>query len=282
MKLLLIKHEELVGKISQKIIEANNIMREEIFQQVLSYEGPFCDVLRRNAEVARTKDLPLCQDTGFVEFFIFIPFNAIFERPIQESCDEAVKKVYSSKPYRHSIVTDPLYERKNTRTNTPSICHIFHWDEEKVQIRLLIKGGGSENLTTLFMLSPTAGEEELMGKIIEHVARHGSKGCPPLRVGVGVGGSADKAMLLSRLALTYSLSDVNPDPRYESLERRISEKLNQLRIGFQGLGVGPTIFSVHVLQAPTHIANLPVAVSFDCYLSRIGVVEVEPVRIESR
>ncbi|KUK03817.1 MAG: Fumarase alpha subunit [Thermotoga sp. 50_1627] len=282
METLLIRHEELVEKISQKIVEANNIMREEIFRQLLSYEGPFCDVLRRNAEVAKTKGLPLCQDTGFIEFFIFTPFNAIFQRPVQESCDEAVMKVYSSRPYRHSVVSDPLYERRNTRTNTPSICHIFHWGENRLQIRLLIKGGGSENLTTLFMLPPTADDEELLERITEHVARHGSKGCPPLRVGVGVGGSADKAMLLSRLALTYSLNEVNPDPRYELLERRISEKLNQLRIGFQGLGVGPTVFSVHILQAPTHIANLPVAVSFDCYLSRIGVMEVEPVRIESR
>ncbi|WP_448517420.1 fumarate hydratase [Pseudothermotoga sp.] len=282
MKLLLVKHEELVEKISQKIIEANNIMREEIVRQLFSYDGPFSEVLRRNAEVARTKDLPLCQDTGFVEFFIFVPFNAIFERPIQESCDEAVKKVYSSKPYRYSIVNDPLYERKNTRTNTPSICHIFHWGEEKVQIRLLIKGGGSENLTTLFMLSPTAGEEELMGKITKHVARHGSKGCPPLRVGVGIGGSADKAMVLSRLALTYSFSERNLDPRYGLLEEKILQNLNSLRIGFQGLGIGPTVFSVRILHAPTHIANLPVAVSFDCYLSRIGVMEVEPVRIESR
>lgn len=281
MKPSLVSHEEVVERISRKLIEANNILRQEILQQLLSYDGPFSDVLRHNAEVAKSKDLPLCQDTGFVEFFIFTPPNVVFEKPIQEICDEAVFKAYSSKPYRFSIVSDPLYQRKNTQTNTPSICHIFHWNQEKVQIRFLIKGGGSENLTTLFMLSPTSTEEEFIDKLIAHVCMHGSKSCPPLRIGVGIGGSADKALLLSKLALTYAFDEEIPYPRYVELEEKALKKLNELKIGFQGLGIGSTAFSVRILHFPVHIANLPVAVSFDCYLSRMGVVEFEPVRIES-
>lgn len=282
MKLFLVKHEELVEKISQKIIEANSVMREEVKRRIDQYKGPFHEILRKNAEVAKMKDLPLCQDTGFVEFFIFVPHNVVFEKPLQQSCDEAVLKVYSSKPYRYSIVSDPLYDRKNTRTNTPSICHIFQWSESKLQIRFLIKGGGSENLTTLFMMNPTINEEELLDKVIDHVARHGSKSCPPLRLGIGIGGSADKALLLSKLALTYGFNEKNNDERYAELEEKMLQRLNRLRIGFQGLGIGPSVFSVRILYAPTHIANLPVAVSFDCYLSRIGVVEIEPVCTEDR
>lgn len=282
MKILHFDCDTMVQRISEQLTIVNTTMAEDVLRHVEMYNGPFCEVIKRNVVVAKERDLPLCQDTGFVEFFVFAHPSSVFEKSIQCICDESVRKAYISKPYRFSLVNDPLYDRKNTQDNTPSVCHLFHWDEEKLQVRFLIKGGGSENLTRLFMLSPGSSEDDLVRLLVEHVSHHGFNSCPPVRIGVGIGGSADKAMVLSRLALTYGLNERNEDPRYTDLEKRILNELNKLRIGFQGLGVGPTSLSVRILYAPTHIANLPVAVSFDCYLSRRGVVKIEPVTLESR
>ncbi|MCS7175193.1 fumarate hydratase [Pseudothermotoga sp.] len=282
MKVFYFDCSNVIEKISEHLAMANSILTKDVLEHVETYEGPFCEVIKRNVKVAKEKDLPLCQDTGFVEFFVFIPFNSVFDRPLQDICDEAVRKTYLLKPYRFSLVNDPLYERKNTQDNTPSVCHLFHWNEEKLQVRFLVKGGGSENLSRLFMLPPGSSEDDLVEILVKHVSDHGFNSCPPVRVGVGIGGSSDKAMLLSKLALTYNLNERNSNSRYATLEQRILDELNKLKIGFQGLGVGPTALTVHVLYAPTHIANLPVAVSFDCYLSRKGVVEIEPDAIESR
>lgn len=282
MKILYFDCDTLVQRISKQLTIANSIMAEDVLKYIETYEGPFCEIIRRNVTVSREKDLPLCQDTGFVEFFVFAHPSSVFEKPIQYICDEAVRKAYISKPYRFSLVNDPLYDRKNTQDNTPSVCHLFHWDEEKLQIRFLIKGGGSENLTRLFMLPPGSSEGDLVKLLVEHISYHGFNSCPPVRIGLGIGGSADKAMVLSRLALTYNLNERSKDPRYANLEQHILNELNKLKIGFQGLGAGPTALSVRILYAPTHIANLPVAVSIDCYLSRRGVVEIEPVTLESR
>lgn len=282
MRILYFDCDTMVQRISKQLTIANSVMAEDVLKYVETYEGPFCEIIRRNVKVSREKDLPLCQDTGFVEFFVFAHPSSVFEKPIQCICDESVRKAYISKPYRFSLVSDPLYDRKNTQDNTPSICHLFHWDKEKLQVRFLIKGGGSENLTRLFMLSPGSGENDLVRLLVEHVSHHGFNSCPPVRVGVGIGGSADKAILLSKLALTYGSDEENPDTRYRALEQYILNELNKLKIGFQGLGTGPTALSVRILYAPTHIANLPVAISMDCYLSRRGVVEIEPVTLEGR
>ncbi|MEJ5228982.1 MAG: fumarate hydratase [Pseudothermotoga sp.] len=276
MKIAIVDAKKLEEKLIQQLQKANTVINDYVKTQIQFYEGPFSDVLKRNIMVAEETGLPLCQDTGMVEFFVFMGYNIVFTEPLEETLNNAVKKVYSSNPFRFSVVRDPVYERKNTFDNTPAVVHIFQTQREDVEVRFLVKGGGSENLTKLFMASPSADLQEITELIVNHIKEHGAKGCPPLKVGIGIGGSADKAVVLSKLALTRSFDEPNADSRYAQLEKEIHRRLNELKIGFQGLFVGPTVYSVHVEYAPTHIANLPIAVSVDCYLCRKGVVRIEP------
>src|SRR5690606_14403455 len=152
--------------------------------------------------------------------------------------------------------------------NTPPIIHIFQTKGNNLEIRFLIKGGGSENLSRLYMLRPSSNIEDFKRVIIEHIKENGAKGCPPLHVGIGVGGTSDEAIVLSKLALTKNFKERNIESRYASLEIELIKRLNELKIGFQGLGKGVSVFSVHIEAFPTHIATLPVGISTDCYLCR--------------
>lgn len=281
MRILIVNSDEIQERLTEQLFYANTSVSEFVKEQVEKYDGPFNDVLKRNIVVAQQTGLPLCQDTGMIEFFVFKGYNVVFTQPIDEILNKVVRRVYTKNPFRYSVVKDPIFERKNTFDNTPAIVHTFITNQEHVQIRFLIKGGGSENLTKLFMLNPSARIDEIIDVVVNHVKEHGAKGCPPLNVGMGIGGSSDKAVVLSKLALTREPNEQNEDARYAELEKVILNKLNQLKIGFQGLFSGITAYSVHIEHAPTHIANLPVAISFDCYLCRKGVINVEPKRIEN-
>ncbi len=276
MKIAIVDAKRLEEKLIQQLQRVNTKTNDFVTTQVNTYEGPFSDVLKRNITVAEQTGLPLCQDTGMVEFFAFVGYNIVFTEPLDELLNNAVKKVYSSNPFRYSVVSDPIYERKNTHDNTPAVVHLFHTQRKDVEVRFLVKGGGSENLTKLFMANPSADVHEIIELVVNHIKEHGAKGCPPLNVGIGIGGSADKAVVLSKLALTKCFNETNADSRYAQLENEICRRLNELKIGFQGLFAGPTVYSVHVEYAPTHIANLPIAISVDCYLCRKGVVRIEP------
>ena len=262
-------------KLKEAIVEANVSMNEEVRRVVEKYTGPFNEALKGNISVAQEEGLPLCQDTGMLEFFVFQGHNVRIDQPIESIINEAVEEVYLENPFRFSIVSDPLFSRKNTGNNVPAVVHVMPVEGSVLDIRFLVKGGGSENLSRLYMLSPGADTDEVKARIIEHVKNNGAMACPPLHVGIGVGGSSDKAMLLSKLALIKDLHERNADPRYARLEEELLEELNGLRIGFQGLGTGPTVLSVHIEWFPTHIATLPLAVSVDCYLCRKGRILLE-------
>lgn len=281
MRILFVDSNKIQEKLAQELFRANTSVDKFVKKQIEEYNGPFSDVLKRNIIVAQQTGLPLCQDTGMVEFFVFVGYNVVFTQPLEDTLNEVVRQVYMRNPFRYSVVKDPIFERKNTFDNTPAVVHTFITDRENVQIRFLVKGGGSENLTRLFMLNPSARTDEIVDVIVGHIKEHGAKGCPPLSVGVGIGGSSDKAFILSKLALTRQVDEKNADPRYAELEKVITERLNELKIGFQGLFSSITVYSVHIEHAPTHIANLPLAISVDCYLCRKGVVDFEPERIEN-
>jgi len=267
--------ENLKEMIKQAIINANTQISEEIKPFIDQYNGPFSNVIKDNYRISRSTGLPLCQDTGMVEFFCFLGVNFHLKRPLQVILDEAVSEVYSVSPYRYSTVDDPLFGRKNRLDNTPAVVHIICCAGGRLDIRFLIKGGGSENLSRLFMLSPSAAKEDVANRVVEHIAESGARSCPPLKVGIGLGGTSEKAMVLSKLALTSSIYKHHQDPHYASLEEEIKERINSLNIGFQGLGSSITCYSTHILTHPTHIATLPLAVSVDCYLCRTGSVTFE-------
>ncbi|MGB4375593.1 MAG: fumarate hydratase [Defluviitoga tunisiensis] len=266
---------EIMEKLSKSLVEKNCVINDEVKSFVDGYNGPFCEVLKENYKIAQTEGIPLCQDTGIVEFFVFIGHEVRVEEPLVEILNEVVEIVYSQSPFRYSVVRDPLFERKNTQNNTPPIIHIFQTKGNNLEIRFLIKGGGSENLSRLYMLRPSSNIEDFKRVIIEHIKENGAKGCPPLHVGIGVGGTSDEAMILSKLALTKNFKERNIESRYASLEIELIKRLNELKIGFQGLGKGVSVFSVHIEAFPTHIATLPVGISTDCYLCRKGVIDIE-------
>lgn len=273
----MIKSVEIEEILNKKIIEANTIVSEKTYSHLKNYGGPFADVLKENIEVAKRTGLPLCQDTGVVEFFVFLGNEVILEEPIDSILDRVVEKVYVNEPYRYSLVNDPVFKRRNTKKNTPPVVHLFHVKGKTIQIRFIIKGGGSENLSALFMIPPSSSPEVIVNKIVEHIRENGARGCPPLKIGIGIGGTSEKAMVLSKLSLTLSEEERTHDKDYINMENIILERINNLKIGYQGLGIGKSAYSVRILHAPTHIATLPVAISVDCYLDRGGRIELENI-----
>lgn len=261
--------------LTTEIKKANEIINDEAKIFIDDYEGPFSEEIKNNILIAESKGLPLCQDTGIIEFFVFLPkfFNISFD--IEKLLNDVVLYVYKNNFYRYSTVKDPLFERVNLGNNSPSIVHYMFHDKKFIEIRFLVKGGGSENLSALFMLKPTSSKEDIKKIICDYIKNNGMRGCPPLNIGIGIGGSSDKAVVLSKLALTYDFNNRNDNIFYSDFEKELIEDLNDLKIGFQGLGSGRSVYSVHINYFPTHIAVLPLAISIDCYLVRKGCVRVE-------
>jgi len=269
-----VKSEEVMNKLEDKLLEANISLNPEVIRILENYSNlEIVKFLLQNAEISSIEKLPLCQDTGIVEFFVEIGNEVVLEENISSILNKAVERTYKNFYFRYSVVSDPLFERKNTFSNTPCIINLDHVPGNGLKISFLIKGGGSENLTTLKMFSPSASEKDIEEFVVQHIRLNGGKACPPLHIGIGIGGTAEKALLLSKKALLKSFGERNKDTRYRELEERLFEKLNNLAIGFQALKTGPTIFSVNIEAFPTHIATLPVAISVNCYLCRKGVVE---------
>jgi len=233
----------------------------------------FSEVLRENVSVARETGMPLCQDTGMVVFFVERGSQLQLEFSLYDVLQRVVKEVYAHNPFRFSTVADPLFARENSGDNLPAVVHERVLNGTELSIHFLIKGGGSENLSKLWMMRPGDGEQGLVDAVKQHLYQVGAAGCPPLHVGIGVGGTAEDAMEMSKRALLLDPSQTNPDPRYAALEKRLEREIEQLHLGVQGLGSGPSCLGVHVLQAPTHIATLPVGLSADCFLLRKGSVQ---------
>lgn len=265
----------IIETLKKELIKANTVINSEVLKVLERYSSnDLVKFLLKNAEIASKNKLPLCQDTGVVEFFVELGNEVILEdlEDIESILNKAVSEVYEQNYFRYSLVSDPLFERENTFSNTPSVVNIEHVPGAELKISFLIKGGGSENLTVLKMFEPSASKDDIIKFIVEHIKNNGSKACPPLQIGIGIGGTAEKALTLSKKALLRSFNERNKNILYRNLEIQILEELNKLKIGFQGLGFGPSILSVNIEYFPTHIATLPVALSVNCYLCRKGVV----------
>jgi len=267
--------DDITRKLTEEIKKANEIINYRSENFIKNYTGPFDSEIRENIKIAREKQLPLCQDTGMIEFFVFLPKNINIDFDIEDMLNRSVYNAYKENYYRYSTVKDPLFERVNSKDNCPPVIHYMFHDKKNLEIKFLVKGGGSENLTSLFMLKPSSDKETVKKTIIDYIKENGARGCPPLNIGIGIGGTSDKALMLSKLALTYDFDERNEKREYAEFETELTEELNRLKIGFQGLGRGISVYSVHIKQYPTHIAILPVAVSVDCYLVRKGSVTLE-------
>lgn len=224
--------------------------------------------LIQNADLAAQKNIPLCQDTGMVILFIEIGQNVLFiDGDLNESIQQGVRRGYQDHYLRKSVVSDPIH-RKNTNDNTPAIIHYDIVPGNQVKISFISKGFGSENMSRLKMLIPADGIDGIRQFVLETVSIAASNPCPPIIVGIGIGGTLEKAAQLSKKALLRPIHDIHPDIFYRQLESELIEQINHLGIGPQGLGGNITALAVKILSFPTHIAGLPVSVNINCHASR--------------
>jgi fumarate hydratase subunit alpha len=225
-------------------------------------------ILKDNAELARTKRIPYCQDTGMVVCFVELGQDVhVTGGGLEDAINEGVRQGYKEGYLRASIVRSP-FDRVNTGDNTPAVIHVEVAPGATLKIMIMAKGGGCENRSKYTMLTPAAGAPAVKDFIIECVKTAGPDACPPLILGVGIGGTFEKSAILSKKALFRELGSPNPDDTLDALERELLERANRLGIGPQGYGGDTTSLGVHVLSYPCHITSLPVAVTIECHAHR--------------
>ncbi len=255
----------LAGDVCQRIRECSREEENERARGILSK-------IEENIRIAGEENIPLCQDTGLACVFLEIGQEVFLEGgDLTEAVNEGVRKGYEEGYLRKSVVADPLL-RKNTGDNTPASLHVSIVPGDRVKVTVAPKGFGSENMSQIKMLPPSAGEEGVKDFIVGVVREAGGNPCPPIVVGVGIGGTFDTAPLLAKKALLLPMDESNPNPFYKEMEKELLGRINALDIGPQGLGGKTTALAVKILTAPTHIAGLPVAVNINCHVARHGVV----------
>ena len=265
---------ELEYTVSDKISHAYRVEKSEKTKNLLKH-------IIDNCSIAKTQNLPMCQDTGMLEIFVrigtdvFLDFSDTKFKDIYEFLDSIVEEAYRDGYFRKSVVS--ALTRKNTKTNTPSVVHIEYFPGDKLEIYVVPKGFGCENMSTLKMFNPTALSSEIVDFIIERVKNAGPNPCPPMFLGIGIGGTSEKAMILAKKAqfgLIEIDSDVDEKKIIEEMKNEIIRRANELNIGVFGLGGNWTVLDVNINVLPTHIAGLPVAVSFSCWCNRYKKVVI--------
>ena len=271
-----IQAEEITRNIKEMCIEANHFLSPDmrrVFENAVSEEKSplgrqILGQLQENLQIAGEDMIPICQDTGMAVIFLRIGQDVHIEGgSLREAVDEGVRQGYTEGYLRKSVVGDPL-ERVNTKDNTPAVLHTEIVDGGQIEITVAPKGFGSENMSRIFMLKPADGIEGVKEAILTAVRDAGPNACPPMVVGVGIGGTFEKCALMAKHALTRDLSEKSPVPYVRELEREMLEKINGLGIGPGGLGGTVTALAVNIETYPTHIAGLPVAVNICCHVNR--------------
>lgn len=269
--------DEIVTAVKKLFLDAVRILPEDVceaFEKTAALEeSPLgkmvIEKLLENKDVAKKEDLALCQDTGFSVIFVEWGEKVHFEgENLVDAINEGVRQAYKEGYFRKSIVNDPVFDRKNTGDNTPAVINFEFIPGENVKIIAAPKGGGSENMSVLKMLKPADGLEGVKKAVIEAVENAGGNPCPPVIVGVGIGGTAEKATLLAKKAVLRRLGEHNGDKRYAELETELLNEINKLGIGPMGFGGTVTALAVNIEYFPCHIASLPVAVNIQCNSAR--------------
>ena len=222
-----------------------------------------------NDKLARFEKIAICQDTGMTVVFIEIgQAVSIIDQDLNTAINEGVRQAYAEGYLRKSVVKDPLFDRSNTKDNTPAVIHTEIVPGDQIRIEVMPKGFGSENMSTIKMFAPSVGIEGVKQFIIDTVEKAGPNACPPMIVGVGIGGTFEKAALIAKKAVLRGVDHPNPNPDYAKLEEELIHKINKLGIGPAGLGGSATALSVNIESYPTHIASIPVAINISCHASR--------------
>lgn len=272
----IVNSNDIVNTVRDMCISANCHLNNDIRRALeRSIKTEKSDISRgvlenliKNADIAHNKEVPICQDTGMAVFFIEIGNEVFIEGDtVTEAINKGVALGYTEGYLRKSVVCNPL-DRVNTGDNTPAVIYFDFVKGDKIKITFAPKGFGSENKGGIKMLNPSDGVDGVIDFVIETVRKAGANPCPPMVVGVGIGGTMDKAAVLSKKALTRDIEIRNENPFYSDLEKKLLDKINKLGIGPQGMGGTTTALSVNIETFPTHIAGLPVAVNINCHATR--------------
>ena len=278
-----IKADEITKIVKNLCMETNYYLPEDILDHLkkgLKKEtSPLgkktIEIMLKNAEIAAREKIPLCQDTGIVVVFVEVGQEVVIVNgDLEKAINEGVRQGYMEGYLRKSVVSDPLFERKNTNNNTPPVIYTRIVSGNRLKITLLPKGAGSENMSKIAMLKPSDGIKGVKEFIIQTVKEAGPNPCPPVIVGVGIGGSFEKCAFLAKKALLRKIGEHNTDERYARLERELIKEINNLGIGPQGFGGKITALAVNIEYFPCHIASLPVAVNLQCWVSRHKQIEI--------
>ncbi len=272
-----IKASEITKTVARLCQEANFVLGEDVLsalkQAQKTEQSPLgkevLSQLIENARIAREERLPLCQDCGTAVVFLEIGQEAhITGGDINAAVEEGVRQGYAEGYLRKAMASQPFSSRINTRDNTPPVIHAEIVAGDKLKIMVMPKGGGAENMSRLAMLLPNHGREGIIELVVKTVDDAGGNSCPPLIIGLGIGGTAEKAMLMAKKALLRKVAEPNPDPEIAQLEKEVLARVNALGIGPMGFGGTTTAMAVHAEVMPTHIVSLPVAVNLQCHSAR--------------
>lgn len=226
------------------------------------------DQITENATIAKTEQAPMCQDTGFAVLFVEIGQDVhVTGGTVADALNEGIRQGYDQGYLRKSVLSDPI-ERKNTGDNTPAVIHYDIVPGDKIKVTIAPKGGGSENMSEVRMMKPSDGLQGVKDFVIERVKKSGGNPCPPVIVGVGIGGTFEKCAMLAKKSLLRDVGDRHPNKFYADLELELLEMVNKTGVGPQGLGGTTTALDVHIEVFPCHIASLPVAVNTQCHAAR--------------
>lgn len=282
LKLREINVKDVIKAVRKLCIDANYYINEDIKNRLKdAYDNEpwpiakdILDKIIQNDEIAAKEDMPMCQDTGMACVFVEIGQEVhIIGGKLEDAVNQGVREGYGDGYLRKSVVKDPL-RRVNTGDNTPALIYYNIVSGNKLRILVAPKGFGSENMSQIKMLKPSDGEEGVKNFVLEVVKKAGPNPCPPIVVGVGIGGSFDKSAYLAKKALTRSTDIRNKDPFYEGMEKELLERINSLGIGPSGFGGKTTALAVNIEVLPTHIAGLPVAVNINCHATRHVEIEL--------
>lgn len=271
-----IKQEDIIQAVKTLCIETNyqlpQDVRNAIDQASQIEDGQLAkqtlSILKENAKMAQSLSVPICQDTGMACLFVEIGQDVHVQGSLQDALQEGVRQGYQEGYLRKSVVDDPVFDRSNTKDNTPALIRYEIVEGDKLKIIVAPKGFGSENMSQVKMLKPSDGVEGIKDFVLKVVEEAGPNACPPMVIGVGIGGSFDYVTYLAKKAMLRDIGTHHNDLRYQQLEEELLEKINQLGIGPAGYGGKTTALSLNIETYPTHIAGMPVAVSICCHVAR--------------
>ena len=274
-----IKLTDLTSLVERLFLDANFKLPDKVHNALLDAKEnevsetgkAILDDIIQNAQLASSEKMPLCQDTGFSVVFIKIgkEVKLIGESSLQNAVDLGVRHAYKKGYLRKSILTDPLDRSSNTGDNTPSVLWTEIVEGDIFQITVMPKGGGSENMSTVKMMKPADGVEGVKSFVMDFVEKAGGNPCPPIVVGIAIGGTFEKCAYLAKKALLRDIGEHNPNPKYARLEEELLQDINKLGVGPMGLGGRTTALDVHIEYYPCHIATFPVAINICCHSERV-------------